>query len=659
MDFFNRQELARRRTRRLLLLFPLAVLFLLAAISGIVWILPVFTMEWALIDQLGDPHRPERFIAVNALAFALMIGGALFRTWQLRHGGPVVARLLGGRLADPGNPLEHRLLNVIDEMAIASGIPAPAAYVLAEQKGINAFAAGYSPDDAVVTVTRGALELLTRDELQGVVAHEFSHILHGDMRLNMRLMGVLHGMQLIALLGEKLVEAGGKSSARAIPLGAGRSMDQVVPFINVYLGYLLWLAGYMGVFFARLVKSAVSRERERLADAAAVQFTRNPEGLAGALLKIGGLSYGSRISHAGAEEASHLFFSRGQRGPWHSWTATHPPLDERIRWLDPAFDGQYPKLYGQEWTGLPATRSPTAATAQAHGVAANAVVARVGNPQPEDLAFAAGLLAALPADLVPRLHEPQSGRATLYALLINRDAGVRAAQAAILTEAEGAEMTATTLARAPTVQQVEPRARLPLVDLLLPALKALPREERTRLRATVTRLIAAEPRPNLLQVALGQTLLRHVEPEARPVLTPSLRLHSLRKVTTECALLLSLLAWLGSKGDEEAAAHAFQAGIAELGEPLAMLPAKACTLPGLEHSLRQLNRLSLEFKKLLIAACAAAVAADGQVNLAEGVLLRAVGDALECPIPPFQVPGARDQESGARKGHDPSPRPSP
>lgn len=327
MEFYEAQDRARRKTRLLVVLFCLAVL----AIIMIVYL---------VVDALVGPGPGIRF---DAGLFGLVAGGVIVlvgtgsgvRTHQLRRGGSAVAELLGGRRVDPGmsDPGERRLVNVVEEMALASGIPVPAIYVLDNEEGINAFAAGHTPEDAAVTVTRGALEALNRDELQGVIGHEFSHIFNGDMRINVRLMGLLFGLLLLAVAGRILL------GVRPVG-GQRRGGDGRVALIGV----VLILVGFIGVFFGRIIQAAVSRQREYLADAASVQFTRNPRGLAGALRKIrdsveaGGP--GGRVWNAHAEEANHFFFVRGVGGLLTGLFATHPPLEERIRRLEPGVSGE-------------------------------------------------------------------------------------------------------------------------------------------------------------------------------------------------------------------------------------------------------------------------------------------------------------------------------
>ncbi len=289
----------------------------------------------------------DRFVLIAGGTLAVIAAGSLYKIWRLSDGGHTVAQLLGGRPVDPNtaDPKERRVLNVVEEMAIASGLPVPTVYLLEREEGINAFAAGFTPQDAVIGVTRGALEILNREELQGVIAHELSHVFHGDTNLNLRLMGVLHGILVIALVGYFIL----RSTLRVASSNRKSGLVVVLPIA----GLILLVIGYIGVFFGRLIKSAVSRQREFLADASSVQFTRNPQGIGGALKKIGGLSMGSLVMSPHAEQASHFFFSDGKLGKLRSafsgvthfqFLATHPPLAERIRRVDPRWDGVYPEV---------------------------------------------------------------------------------------------------------------------------------------------------------------------------------------------------------------------------------------------------------------------------------------------------------------------------
>ena len=342
MDFFQQQDDARRRTRWLVAYFVGAI-FGLASTFYLISLLPYFH---AHPEEVGSFWHPKLFQWVVSAILVVIALGSLVKLMKLRKGGKAIALTLGGRplTAPATDPDERELQNIVEEMSIASGVPVPAIYVLDREPGINAFAAGFRPQDAVIGVTKGAMQFLSRDELQGIIAHEFSHILNGDMRLNLRLVSWLHGILWIGMVGRGLLEG----AHRCVPWNS--ESDSLKKgglglfFIGSFVGVIIYGLGSAGAFFGRLIKSAVARQREFLADAAAVQFTRNPIGLANALKKIGGLAHGSRIHSPMAEEASHMFFGNGLRSSWFGFFATHPSLKKRIKLLDPTFDGRFPPV---------------------------------------------------------------------------------------------------------------------------------------------------------------------------------------------------------------------------------------------------------------------------------------------------------------------------
>jgi len=376
MDFFAHQDAARRNTKRLVVYFALAVV----AIVGAVYTAVRLILFGVLLKQGQDVPAfwdPQVFTVTAGITLAVILVGSVYKIVALRQGGDAVAWMLGGRLLDPATTdlAERRLLNVVEEMAIASGVPVPQVYVLDKEKGINAFAAGFTPQDAVIGVTDGTVRLLSRDELQGVIAHEFSHLLNGDMRLNLRLIGVLHGILVIALIGYMILRSlrfsgGGRSSKKG-----GGGVIAILLF-----GLALLIIGWVGVFFGRLIKSAVSRQREFLADAASVQFTRNPDGLAGALKKIGGYGTGSRLTAPKAEEASHMFFGNALKPHQFAALETHPPLGQRVRRIEPAWDGEFERIDYPTQSATEARRAAPAAerAAKLAGAAAAAIAAAGG-----------------------------------------------------------------------------------------------------------------------------------------------------------------------------------------------------------------------------------------------------------------------------------------
>jgi Zn-dependent protease with chaperone function len=656
MNFFERQEEARRSTRRLVGLFVLAVVLIVLA----VYLAIVLVVTWAADGPPPDVvWSPEMFGGVAVATLAVILVGSLYKMAALRAGGPAVGRLLGGRPLPPNTRdlKERRLLNVVEEMALASGMPVPSVYVLDKEPGINAFAAGHGPGDTVIGVTRGCLDLLSRDELQGVIGHEFSHALNGDMRLNLRLMGLLHGILVIAMIGYWMLRSqSGRSSGSSRKKGGGQL---------AILGLAFMAIGWIGVLFGRIIKAGVSRQREFLGDAAAVQFTRNPPAIAGALKKIGGLAAGSRIQSSHAEEASHLFFGDGMGSAiakLGDFMATHPPLVDRIRRLEPGFDGTMPAVdaaavsqaqlqaAGEEEAGgfvpgFAAAPTPPAAPAPpatAAPVAAPPVrVAEVvGTLDEAHLALAASFLARLPPGLREAAHEPSGACAIVFGLLLDRDRALRGVQLEELRRTTEAAVYAETVRLWPALESCPTEARLPLVDLALPALRRLSEPQYRAFRAAVERLIAADAKLSLFEFTLQRVLLRRLEPHFRPAPPPVVAYGSLRAVSRQASLLLSILAHAG-QAQPERAGQAFAAAARHLADTRAvasLLPFEQCGLADLDKALAELARASPAMKRKLLEACAAAIAFDRRVTVQEGELLRAIADSLDCPMPPF-LPG--------------------
>ncbi len=633
-DFFESQDAARRNTGRLVFLFGLAV----AAIA-----LTIYAMAVGLVGYQGqDPTGairvdlnwwdPELMGGVAIAVLVLVGGGSLYKISQLRGGGQVVAEQLGGRLlhSDTTDPQERVLLNVVEEMALASGTPTPPVYLLEDEDGINAFAAGFSPNDAVIGMSRGALHQLRRDELPGVVAHEFSHILNGDMRLNIRLMGVLHGILLIGILGYFVFRSAMFSSV-------GRRSDRGNSgMMLLALGGGLIVIGSLGTFFGKWIKASVSRQREFLADASAVQFTRDSGGIAGALKRIGGFASGSAVASPNAPEASHLFFGQALSGGLNSIFATHPPLVERIQRLDPSFDGEFGTLAPPVLQPAAGGAASQFAGATASRVSIEHAVEDVGRPTPQHLAYAAELVRSLPAAITEVVHESYGARALIYALLIDRDPDSRRAQLERLAEYADRGVDGLTLKLLPDVEQLDPRTRLPLVDMALPALRELSMGQYQAFRRNVEELVRADARIDLFEWTLQRILIAHLAQHFEPVRAPGIKYRSMRRLAPHCNMLLSTLALARAGADPEGA---YKRAANTMGLPeLVKLPAERCGLVQLDGALNKLARATPLLKRQVLQACAEYIAADGRVAIAEAELLRATADALECPMPPL-LPG--------------------
>jgi Zn-dependent protease with chaperone function len=645
MDFFARQDQARKNTKLLVFYFVIAVLLIIASVYFV-----------SLVVFAGVAAQGQRPPAATAVALwnpqlllyaalgtlAVVACGSAVKISQLAAGGGAVAQSLAGRRLSPNTnvPDERKLLNVVEEMALASGVPVPQVYVLDQEMGINAFAAGHTPGDAAIGVTRGCMQLLKRDELQGVIAHEFSHILNGDMRLNLRLMGIIFGILCLAVVGRILLYTRGRKNP--LPL----------------LGLALIIIGWVGVFFGRLIQAAVSRQREFLADAAAVQFTRNPAGLSGALQKIGGLVYGSKLNSPHATEASHMFFGNGLGEAALNSLATHPPLDKRIRAIDPHWDGRFPRVVqpvGEEASSersrpsrppvippvLPVPRPQAASLAAASLAGATVlpqtVLPSLGAPTALHLRYAEGLRDSFSESLQVAARDPLKAVALIYAMLLSHDGNIREQQLVQLAQQVSREIHETVAALVPEVQPVAARARLPLVELAMPALRELPPAEFQPFTRTLKWLIESDRQIDLFEFVLQKIIRHHLEPHFARTRPPSIQFYSIKPLVADCGVLLSALAHIG--GTEPAQAeNAFRKGApyARAGDlELRLLPREQAGLAAVDAALNRLALAVPQIKRNLLEACVHVVGADGVIQEHEAELLRAIADTLDCPIPPF------------------------
>lgn len=618
MDFFGAQEQARKNTRWLVLWFALAVIGIAAAVYIALLFGTQFMQNTAMETyqtgaydgsapfELWDPELLGwTLVGVGGLIFA----GSLYKYLHLsRNGGAKIALELGGRQVsrDSQDLHERRLINIVDEMAIAAGIPSPPLFVLDAESSINAFAAGARPSEAVVAVTRGTLERLSRDELQGVIAHEFSHILNGDMRLNLRLVAVLYGILLLTLGGRMLLySARGRNGA---PLAVG--------------GLALIIVGSLGMFGGRIIQAGVSRQREFLADASAVQFTRNPQGIAGALSHIAG--FGSKIEHPRAVEASHMFF--GSRAKLAGLMATHPPIKERIQRIDPEWQSRQRAGEEQAQSTVPAPETTLGAAGFASGFSQ-----QVGTVRPEHLDHSRSLIAALPATLIDSLHRPRGARATIFALLLSNDVEVRERQLAELDARFGPDVREECTRLNAEISTLPTGHRLPLLDLSLPALSQFVGNSRDEIIQVADELIAADGRSSSFEYVSRRLLRAVLLPETAngPLRSPSLR--ALRK---DASLVLSLLAHAGHSEEAEArAAFSSAVSVAPLEGLEFELRNRRFSSVHLDDALSRLAATTPAFRRAFIDACASAVMHDTVVHPTEMELLRAFCQALDAPVP--------------------------
>ncbi|MDB4806468.1 M48 family metallopeptidase [Pseudomonadales bacterium] len=664
MNFFEQQDRARKRTGLLVLLFSLAVLCLVLASCVLVALFFALTQS-SSIGSRGAAGLPsydsqsllyslqmlpfETVGGIFLVVLSVVLLGSTYKLSQLSAGGSVVADAMGGRLINMNsrNASEKTLLNIVEEMAIASGTPVPPVYVL-DEAAINAFAAGTTPQNAAIGVTQGAIEQLDRSELQGVIAHEFSHIFNGDMRLNMRLIGILYGILVIGGVGYYMLRV---ASRGAMMRGRSGSKNSAVPFMA--LGGGLMVIGYAGTFFGNLIKSAVSRQREFLADASAVQFTRDPGGIGNALKKIGGFSEGSKIIHPEAHEASHMFFGQAVSFFWNGLFATHPPLAERIARIDRGWVAPVAaEMEGNRPVGDQNIDGRTAGFAGSHALYSQPIegalltesIANVGGEITlAQQAFARELLATLPTPVVDAAHESYGARALVYCLLLDSCEIIRTKQLSIISS--HCDALTANMVRALQHELTDKGVFLDVLDLALPVLKQLSPRQLRAFDEVIIELIHADNKIELLEWSLYNIVRINLWP-VKSTARAFNQVSNIKMLGRSLGTILSVVSYAGvyenifenttikNQNSELAVSACFDAAAKKLGlMHLRLVNRQAITLDTFTQALALLNTLRPLQKPRVLKALATAVTHDNVVQPLELQLLRAIALSLDCPMP--------------------------
>jgi len=606
MNFFRAQDEARGRTTKLVVLLVLAIVVL----AGSLYVLAVLGQQKLVRGGEIDWFQPKLFLATAGTALVVILGGSLLRIAELSKGGGAIAERLGGRLvgATTKDAAERRYLNVVQEMALASGLPVPLCYVIDGDETINAFAAGNSPQDAAVGVTRGALRNLNRDELQGVIAHEFSHIGNGDMKLNLRIIGTVAGLTALAQLGYIIVRIG---------LNSGSSRKNNLWPLAI-AGLVVVLVGLGGVFFARVIQASVSRQREYLADASAVQLTRNPLGLASALRKVAGLSGAQREASSAELEAQHMFFA-GSAGFLESLFSSHPPIDERIRRVDPAFDGHIPDV-----TPVAVSDDEPVAGLSGRAVATPPPLPTPTRAVPTDLQIqdSVGFRGVIPGALREASEDPVSAMAVVLGLILRRDPAQRAAQLAQAEPLAGGEVVREARRLDALLRTVPAGSRVALLDLSMPALRQLSPAQVAAFRAALERA-GYEAEDGLIVLLIQASMRRYLSTEKNPPSRPG-------DLAAACGLVLSAV--VQTSGEDAAAqGRAYALGACVLGMsglPTAMVPAAQVDLGKVDEALAVIAGQPVPARRQFVRAIGAAMLHDGRAEPAEVEIVRAVADSL-------------------------------
>ena len=621
MDFFEAQDQARKRTKWLLLWFVLAVVGVVVAV------------DLLLFFTIGRGQAMEIILPASIGTAALILAASGYKSMQLNGGGSVVAQELGGRLVMPGSSdfEEKRLLNIVEEMAIASGMPVPQVYLMDNEEGINAFAAGTEPSNAVIGVTRGCVQRLSRDELAGVVAHEFSHILNGDMRLNMRLMGMVFGLLVISVVGRGMVELlryQSYSSRRNNKEGNGLVMALFL------VGIGLIVIGSLGVFFGRLIQAAVSRQREFLADASAVQFTRNADGIAGALKKIGGMQYGSKMATPKASEVSHMFFSDG--GLFSFGFTTHPPLEIRIKTLTESWNGEFVdtelKPVAQNHDRRRQEKKGPFDALPGMGSAVVGALSELGGNDRRDVSVGKEIHGGLPEDLRNACYDREKAQALIFGLLLAEDDELLAGEVSFLKKSAGDDATSLALDWQGEVASLHSARKIALIDLAMPTLRGLSDLEYRRFLEVTQWLIESDTRVNLFEFMIQRVIERHLSSHFERRGFQKIRYTRLSQLLKEANLLISTMCEIGAENPTEVA-EAYASATEGWGDEVSRV--EMVDLGELHQVLEKFDAASPVVKKELLAACAKAASRDGDLTSREAELLRSVADSIGCPVPPF------------------------
>ncbi len=649
MNFFEAQDSARRSTTLLILLFVLAIVFLLVLSNLLVFELLYFVKYGELtlsLSQLKFVFDGGLSLVLSAAILLFIILGSLYKRVQLSSGGSVIAQHLGGVIIPRSStdPLHKKILNVVEEMAIASGSPVPQVYLLNEP-GINAFAAGWKTTNAVIGITQGALERLNRDELQGVIAHEFSHIFNGDMRLNIRLIAILHGVLMIGMLGGMILR-----SLRYVRTSRNNKGGGQAVLIILGIGGALAVVGYSGTFFGNWIKSLISRQREYLADASAVQFTRSKEGIANALKKIGGAVPGSVIQAASVDEYSHAYFAKGESGGLSFFSfSTHPPLKQRILRIDPAWDGKYTL---DEKTGFSESvenkkdRSEHLKTKVATAVMSSGGFAlndamnaldNIGDVSKEQVDAASLWRQQMPDAVLAQAENPYGAQALILAMLLDKKADIANKQYAVLNKTIGKSHTETVRQLRHDIDKLSPGQTLPLIDLTLPTLREMTVEQYQQFKHCLEQLIKADKKVDLREWIIQRMVLHHLDEQYGRRKKPIAKYFVLGSAKPAAELMLSLLASLEHR-DQALAKQAFDAARHSVGiAALSFLAKDAISLEGLNAAMDELAFLKPPLKKRFLQACVNCISHDGKVTIQAYELTRAIASCLDCPMPPVLI----------------------
>jgi len=669
VNFYQHQEQARKQTGMLIFFFIVAVSLIVLAINAVVFF-AIFQAEESDMSLQAWIQSPICWITV-AITLSVIIGGSTAKAVQLSNGGAAVAVMAGGNYLSPEtkDPQRKQLINVVEEMAIASGVQVPQIFILEEEPGINAFVAGTSPNNAALAVTQGALDTFSRDELQGVIGHEFSHILNGDMNTNIKLISILAGILLIGKIGESLTRGSSFGHRRNHYRSSSYRTNNKDSDKGWIIGLALMAIGYIGLFFGRLIKAAISRQREFLADASAVQFTRNPSGIGQALFAIQAHQDGSLLDSPNAEDMIHLCFGEAIKVQFSGLLATHPPLDDRIKAIDPTlparlrsrhrskknadqntvqgkhtqsslqkkpvqktFDDDAIEFVNASFSGAGTSTANTTSVNNTNDSSsaklAPTLKASIGLPTPEHTLYAQSLLANIPKLLLETAHSPAQADIIIYILILATMTSHGQEAMSLIKKHTDVATANKTVACYKLLKQHDERSRLPLLEIATQSLSQQSQEKSEKLVSLTQTLIALDDQFTLPEFIVFCLVKKHLLPN--PKKNRTIKRYS--AVFKEMQFVLAALSATSNKEGkiDNKAFHQAYAAFSSL-DTTPILP----TIQQLQISLEKLSHLSPLLKQPFIDACIDCILFDNAVSIREVELLRAICETLDCPMPPL------------------------
>lgn len=665
MNFFEHQDRARKTTRRLYIYYFIAVLFVIVALNvcllGILQFLSGVDSD-SLKDSLSFFQTTEGFTGaiacITGVSSLLIFSGAGIRSSQLKSlNGGQVAESLGGRLVSSNTKdrRERRLLNIVEEMSIASGVPVPKVYILDNENSINAFASGWNTDEAAIAVTKGALDYFNRDELQGVIGHEFSHILNGDMTVDMRMVGLLFGLELIFLCGYFLFRVMLSSSSSSDSSSSSKdSKGGGAIILLLLIGLLIMIIGYIGKAAANIIRMAISRQKEYLADASAVQFTRNPEGIGYALIKIGQINSNNPITNPNAAACGHFFFSSiNAVNLWDS----HPPLEERIARILPNYNGHIPQSILRDLRNPPGLMNDDVDEQQDNlsdrlkkrfpkrpldvikdrlpeqvqeqiGVFGNGVLGVSALNASAQTTFQSSVHTSDNSESLDELiHEPYSVHGVIYALLMNHDPEIQNRQWEILRKNQNEHMLNLVERLIPQVESLSCADKIRVVELSVSALRQMSFEQYQMFRLNIVALTEADQKIDLFEFSLRMILTGRLD-VAFGLRKESIQYHSPNELFNEFRLTLGYIAWQGADNNQDAY-NAFMAAASQIGAMnIVFLDKNELSMNAFANSLKKIQHSSMEIRKMFFQSFVACINYDGKITSKEEDLISVIGACL-------------------------------